>query len=62
MVKILTVGNDYYFEVADSLMGRDLLIVNKVSGVPYELNYASPNYYAFTKYAELYGMGPDFPY
>ena len=32
MVKILTVGNDYYFEVADSLMGRDLLIVNKVSG------------------------------
>ena len=32
MVKILTVENDYYFEVADSLMGRDLLIVNKVSG------------------------------
>ena len=25
-------------------------------------DYASPNYYAFTKYAELYGMGPDFPY
>ena len=43
MVKILTVGNDYYFEVADSLMGRDLLIVNKVSGVPYELNDAGLN-------------------
>ena len=43
MVKILTVENDYYFEVADSLMGRDLLIVNKVSGVPYELNDAGLN-------------------
>ena len=43
MVKILTIENDYYFEVADSLMGRDLLIVNKVSGVPYELNDAGLN-------------------
>lgn len=43
MVKILTVGNDYYFEVADSLLGRDLLIVNKVSGVPYALNDAGLN-------------------
>lgn len=25
-------------------------------------DYANPNYYAFTRYAELYGMGPDFPY
>ena len=43
VVKVLTIGNDYYFEVADSLMGRDLLIVNKVSGVPYELNDAGLN-------------------
>ena len=43
VVKILTVGNDYYFEVADSLLGRDLLIVNKVSGVPYALNDAGLN-------------------
>ena len=43
MIKILTVENDYYFEIADSLMGRDLLIVNKVSGVPYELNDAGLN-------------------
>lgn len=43
LFKIHTVGNDYYFEIADSLMGRDLLIVNKVSGVPYELNDAGLN-------------------
>lgn len=43
VIKILTVENDYYFEIADSLMGRDLLIVNKVSGVPYELNDAGLN-------------------
>lgn len=24
--------------------------------------YSTPNYYAFTEYAALYGMGPDFPY
>lgn len=43
LFKIHTVGNDYYFEIADSLMGRDMLIVNKVSGVPYELNDAGLN-------------------
>lgn len=43
MIKIHTVGNDYYFEIADSLLGRDILIVNKVSGVPGALNDAGLN-------------------
>lgn len=43
MFKIHQVENDWYFEISDSLMGRDLLIVNKVSGVPYELNDAGLN-------------------
>lgn len=43
MIKIHTIGNDYYFEVADSLLGRDILIVNKVSGVPGALNDAGLN-------------------
>lgn len=43
MFKIHQVEKDWYFEIADSLMGRDILIVNKVSGVPYELNDAGLN-------------------
>lgn len=43
MFKIHQVANDWYFEINDSLMGRDILIVNKVSGVPYELNDAGLN-------------------
>lgn len=43
MFKVHQVGNDWYFEVSDSLLGRDMLIVNKVSGVPYELNDAGLN-------------------
>ena len=43
MMRLLTVGNDYYFEIADSLMGRDLLIVNKVTKVPGVLNDAGLN-------------------
>lgn len=43
MFQIHQVGNDWYFEIADSLMNRDFLIVNKVSGVPYELNDAGLN-------------------
>ena len=30
--------NDYYFEIPTSLLGRDLLIVNKLQRVPAELN------------------------
>jgi hypothetical protein len=37
------VKNDYYFEINDSLIGRDFLIVNKISGVPQELNEAGVN-------------------
>lgn len=32
--------NDYYFLIPDSLMGRDFLIVNKISGVPANFNDA----------------------
>ncbi|MEG2340912.1 MAG: zinc-dependent metalloprotease [Odoribacter sp.] len=43
MFRIHQVENDWYFEISDSLMGRDFLLVNKVSGVPYELNDAGLN-------------------
>lgn len=43
MFRIHKVENDWYFEIPDTLLGRDLLIVNKVSGVPYELNDAGLN-------------------
>lgn len=43
MFRIHRVEDAWYFEVPDTLMGRDLLIVNKVSGVPYELNDAGLN-------------------
>ena len=36
-------GTDYWFEIPDSLMGREILIVNKISGVPYALNDAGVN-------------------
>lgn len=36
-------GTDLWFEIPDSLMGRDILIVNKISGVPYALNDAGVN-------------------
>lgn len=37
------VDTDLYFEIADSLFGRDMLIVNKISGVPEFLNGAGVN-------------------
>ena len=36
-------GTDFLFEIPDSLMGREILIVNKISGVPYALNDAGVN-------------------
>lgn len=36
-------GSDYYFEIPDSLLGRDLLVVNKLTRVPEELNDAGVN-------------------
>lgn len=38
LFNVYTIEKDYYFEIPDSLLSRDLLIVNKVSSVPYELN------------------------
>lgn len=43
LFRIHQIETDWYFEIPDSLMNRDLLIVNKVSGVPYELNDAGLN-------------------
>ncbi|WP_418990815.1 zinc-dependent metalloprotease [Alistipes sp.] len=36
-------GTDLWFEIPDSILGRDILIVNKISGVPYLLNDAGIN-------------------
>lgn len=36
-------GTDLWFEIPDSMLGRDILIVNKISGVPYLLNDAGIN-------------------
>jgi len=38
LFNVYTLKEDYYFEVPDSLLSKDLLIVNKVSSVPYALN------------------------
>ena len=35
--------NDYYFEIPDSIINREFLIVNKILKVPYELNDAGIN-------------------
>ncbi|SIQ02358.1 zinc-dependent metalloprotease [Maribacter ulvicola] len=35
---VYTLKEDYYFEIPDSLLSRDFLVVNKVSSVPYALN------------------------
>lgn len=43
MFKVHKVKGDFYFEIPDSIMGRDILIVNKVSGVPFDLNDAGLN-------------------
>ena len=36
-------GTDIWFEIPDSLLERDILVVNKISGVPYVLNDAGIN-------------------
>jgi hypothetical protein len=38
LFNVYALKEDYYFEVPDSLLSKDLLIVNKVSSVPYALN------------------------
>ncbi|WP_010135810.1 zinc-dependent metalloprotease [Ochrovirga pacifica] len=38
MFNVFKLKKDYYFEIPDSLLTRDLLVVNKISSVPYALN------------------------
>jgi len=38
LFNVYNLKEDYYFEIPDSLLTRDLLIVNKISSVPYSLN------------------------
>lgn len=43
MFNVIQKKNDYYFEIPASLLGRDLLVVNKLTRVPAELNEAGVN-------------------
>lgn len=43
LFKVIKKGSDYYFEIPDSLMGRELLVINKLQRVPAELNEAGVN-------------------
>lgn len=43
MFDVIKKGKDYYFQIPDSLMGRDILVVNKLVRVPLELNQAGVN-------------------
>ncbi|WP_461533222.1 zinc-dependent metalloprotease [Sinomicrobium sp.] len=43
LFNVIKVKGDYYFEIPDSLMDREFLIVNKISSVPLQLNEAGLN-------------------
>ncbi|MBS1548952.1 MAG: zinc-dependent metalloprotease [Bacteroidetes bacterium] len=43
MFHTITKENDVYFEIPDSLMGRQFLVVNKISEVPMQVNEAGLN-------------------
>ena len=43
MFNVYQKKNDYYFEVPMNLLGRDMLVVNKLQRVPSELNEAGVN-------------------
>ena len=43
MMNVYEYDNDYYFEIPVSLMERDMLVVNKLTYVPSELNEAGVN-------------------
>lgn len=43
MFNVLKKDKDYYFEIPSSLLGRDMLVVNKLVRVPLELNEAGVN-------------------
>lgn len=38
LFRVIRVSKDYYLEIPDSLLSKDLLVVNKISKVPYALN------------------------
>lgn len=38
LINVVRQEEDYFFEISDTLMGVDLLLVNKISSVPYALN------------------------
>ena len=43
MFNVYQKANDFYFEVPTTLLGRDMLVVNKLTRVPAELNEAGVN-------------------
>lgn len=43
LFSVVKKGGDYYFEIPASIIGRDLLVVNKLQRVPKELNEAGVN-------------------
>ncbi len=43
MMNVIQNGDDYYYEIPLSILGRDMLIVNKIVRVPKELNEAGVN-------------------
>lgn len=43
LFRVIKKNNDYYFEIPKKLMGRDMLVVNKLIRVPIELNEAGVN-------------------
>lgn len=49
MFNVYQKKSDYYFEVPARLLGRDMLVVNKLQRVPSELNEAGVNRVRITK-------------
>lgn len=43
LFRVIKKGGDYYFEIPKRLLGRDMLVVNKLLRVPIELNEAGVN-------------------
>ena len=43
MFNVLHKDGNYYFEIPDSMMGREMLVINKFVKVPHELNEAGAN-------------------
>ncbi|NGM72518.1 zinc-dependent metalloprotease [Sphingobacterium sp. SGL-16] len=43
MFQVIKKGKDFYFDIPVALMGKDFLLINKISSVPIELNEAGVN-------------------